>query len=48
MGIYFISDLLGEFIVGQDVRMGQIVVFLSVLLGMILYYGAELFSKKFP
>jgi uncharacterized membrane protein YadS len=47
-GIIFISNTVGNFIVGQNVRLGQLVIFLSILLGMIINYGLELFSKRFP
>jgi len=47
-GINFISIQVGNFIVGQNARLGQIVIFLSILLGMIINLLLELFSKKFP
>jgi uncharacterized membrane protein YadS len=47
-GVYFISILTGNFVAGKDVRLCQIAIMLSILLGMIINYGLELFSKKFP
>jgi hypothetical protein len=38
----------GKFVVGLNARLGQIVIFLSILWGMIISYVLELFSKKFP
>jgi hypothetical protein len=48
LGINFISIQVGNFVVGQNARLGQIVIFLSILCGMIISYGLELFSKRFP
>jgi hypothetical protein len=47
LGIYVISIPVGEFIVGKDARLGQIVVYLCILLGMILCYTAEVFWKRY-
>jgi hypothetical protein len=46
MVVIVLSYALGEFIVGKDARFGQIVIFLSIFLGMILYYTADSLSKK--
>ena len=46
--VYFISIQVGNFVVGQNARLGQLVIFLSIYLGMVISYGLELFSKKFP
>jgi uncharacterized membrane protein len=48
MCIYLISIPVGAFVAGHDAGMGQIVFFLSVLFGMILFYAAEGFLKKYP
>jgi hypothetical protein len=48
MGIYVISIPAGEFVAGHDAGTGQIVFFLAVISGMILFYVAEVFSKKYP
>lgn len=47
-GVIIISDTVGNFVVGQNVRMGQLVIFLSIFLGLLIGYGLELFPKKFP
>lgn len=44
--VYLISLPAGEFVAGHDAVAGQIVFFLAVLLGMILFYGADLLWKK--
>ena len=46
--IYLISIPVGAFVAGHDAGMGQIVFFLAVLFGMILFYVAEVFSKRYP
>jgi hypothetical protein len=46
--VYFISIQVGNFVVGQNARLGQLVIFLSIYLGMVISYGLELFSKKYP
>jgi hypothetical protein len=46
--VFFIAVLMGNFIVGQNARLGQVVIFLSIFLGLLIGYGLELFSKKFP
>jgi len=46
--LIIISNIVGNFVVGQDARLGQLVIYLSILCGMIISYGLELFSKKFP
>ena len=46
--VIIISNTMGNFVVGQNVRLGQLVIFLSILCGMIINYSLELFSKKFP
>jgi uncharacterized membrane protein YtjA (UPF0391 family) len=48
MCIYLISIPVGEFVAGHDAGTGQIVFFLAVIFGMILFYVAEVFSKKYP
>jgi len=48
IGIYVISILLGNFIAGQDSRTCQVVVFLSILLGMCLCYLTDRLAKKYP
>jgi hypothetical protein len=47
IGIYLVSLYAGEFVAGRDSKTGQIVIFLSVLLGMIVYYLADLLVKKY-
>lgn len=46
-GIYLISIPVGGFVAGQDAKTGQIVFFLSVLFGMVLFYAAEVLQKKY-
>jgi uncharacterized membrane protein YadS len=46
--VIIISNTVGNFVVGQNVRLGQLVILLSILLGMIISLLLELFSKKFP
>jgi hypothetical protein len=46
--IYLISIPAGTFLSTHDAITGQVVFFLAVLFGMILFYGAEKFSKRFP
>ena len=48
LGIYVISIPAGEFVATHDAGMGRVVFFLAVLLGMILFYAAEMFRKKYP
>ena len=48
MCIYLISIPVGGFVAGHDAGMGQIVFFLAVLFGMILFYAAEVFSRRYP
>jgi hypothetical protein len=48
IGIYVISILLGNFVAGQDSRTCQVVVFLSVLLGIFLCYLTDRLAKKYP
>ncbi|MGB7788838.1 hypothetical protein [Methanoregula sp.] len=48
MCIYLISIPVGEFVAGHDAGAGQIVFFLAVLFGMILFYVGEVFSKRYP
>lgn len=48
MGIYLISIPAGEFVAAHDAGMGQVVFFLAVLLGMMVFYGAEKLLKKYP
>ena len=48
MCVYLISIPVGVFVSGHDAGTGQIVFFLAVLSGMVLFYVAEVFSKKYP
>lgn len=48
IAIYIISLFLGGFVVGKDATMSQIVIYLSVLLGMILYYFVDFLVRKYP
>jgi hypothetical protein len=47
VGIYLISIPVGGFVAGHDALTGQIVVFLSVLSGMVLFYITEVLQKKY-
>lgn len=47
IGICLISIPVGGFVAGHDAKTGQIVFFLSVLFGMILFYAAEVLQKKY-
>jgi len=48
IGIYLISIPVGEFVAGHDAGTGQIVFFLTVIFGMILFYVADVLRKKYP
>jgi len=48
MGIYLVSLFLGGFVVGRDATTGQIVIFLSILLGIVLYYLADFLVRRYP
>jgi len=45
--ICLVSIPVGGFVAGHDAITGQIVFFLSVLFGMILFYAAEVLQKKY-
>jgi hypothetical protein len=47
IGIYLISIPVGGFVAGHDAVTGQVVFFLSVLSGMVLFYIAEVLQKKY-
>ena len=47
IGIYLVSIPAGEFVAGHDAGTGQIVIFLAVLSGMVLFSVAGLLRKKF-
>ena len=46
--MFLVSDFAGAFVAGKDARTGQVVVLISILLGMVMYYVAEFLSKKIP
>ena len=48
IGIFLISIPVGEFVAGRDAGTGQVVFFLAVLSGMILFYTADLLQKRYP
>lgn len=47
MSVYLVSIPAGEFVAIHDAGMGQIVFFLAVISGMILFYGAGLLHKRY-